>query len=1094
MEIVQFRGKTGLYLEAPPGSASFNLFKMAREGLGSALRQAAQQVARGEGPVKAEGLRVRANGGVREVGFEVIPIGPAERAKDRHYLILFFEARARGAPAAPAAPARVRARGPKAAGERVAQLTEQLADAHQHLLDLGEEHEAAIEEVRVATEEAQSGNEELQSTNEELETAREELQATNEELTTVNDELNSRNVELGQLGNDLTNVLTSVHVPIIMVGDDLRIRRITPVTERILNVAPGDVGRPIGDLRLSVEIPDLEPLLRDVIETLTTQEREVEGRDGHWYSVRIRPYRTADNKIDGAVISFIDVDATKRGLEQAKEARDEAQAIVATVRGPLVILDAALRVVTANASFYESFEVAAVETERRPIFDLGNRQWDIPRLRVLLEELLPRESVIEDFEVEHDFETIGRRTMLLNARRVLSATGQPTVILLAIEDVTERRRLAAALGQLGNDLTNVLTSVHVPIIMVGDDLRIRRITPVTERILNVAPGDVGRPIGDLRLSVEIPDLEPLLRDVIETLTTQEREVEGRDGHWYSVRIRPYRTADNKIDGAVISFIDVDATKRGLEQAKEARDEAQAIVATVRGPLVILDAALRVVTANASFYESFEVAAVETERRPIFDLGNRQWDIPRLRVLLEELLPRESVIEDFEVEHDFETIGRRTMLLNARRVLSATGQPTVILLAIEDVTERRRLDAARTALLEREQAVRAEAESASQAKDRFLAILSHELRTPLTAMLGWSRVLRTGKLDPDRAARALEAIERNTLLQARLIEDLLDMSRIVAGTLRLDGRPVMVAPAVEAALAAVQPVADAKGVRLESRLDVAAGPVRGDSIRLQQIVSNLVSNAIKFTLSGGRVEVHLARRESTIELRVTDTGKGVTAERLPHIFSRFGAAHTTSQSQGGMGLGLAIVRHLVDLHDGTVQAASAGPGRGATFTVTIPLTDERPDEAMEAGGIAASGLASARLPALDGIRVLVVDDDADARELFATILSGCGAEVTVVGTARTALEALEKAPFDVLISDIGLPEDDGYDLIRKVRALAAERGGRIPALALTAYARIEDRATALAAGYQQHAAKPIEPADLAAAVATLAGRAEGERCE
>jgi two-component system CheB/CheR fusion protein len=610
-------------------------------------------------------------------------------------------------------------------------------------------------------------------------------------------------------------------------------------------------------------------------------------------------------------------------------------------------------------------------------------------------------------------------------------------------------------------------------------------TPVTERVLNMAPGDIGRPIGDLRLSLEVPHLDALLREVIETLTVQEREVEAWDGRWYSVRVRPYRTADNKIDGAVISFIDIDAIKRGFEEAKEARDKAQAILTTVREPLVILDAELRVVTANRSFYETFRVRREETERQSLFDLENGQWEIPQLRVLLQEVLPRDSAFEDLEVEHDFPALGRRTMRLNARRVLSATGQPALVLLAIEDVTEVKSI--------ERERAARAAAEATTVAKDQLLAVLSHELRTPLTAMVGWTRMLRTRKLDEAATARALEVIERNTAAQVRLIEDLLDASRIVAGALHLETHPVMVAPVVEAALAAMQSTADAKGVLLKGALDDKAGPIRGDPARLQQIVWNLVSNAIKFTPTGGRVEVRLARRESAVEISVRDTGKGITPEQLPHIFSPLGVVHTSPQSPGGgLGLGLAIVRHLVELHGGAVQAASAGSEHGATFTVTLPLTDEHPAHEAEARRIAASQLVSSQLPALDGVRVLVVDDEADTRELFRTILTQCGAEVTVAANARVALETLVQTPFHVLVSDIRMPEEDGYALLRKVRALDAERGGQIPALALTAYTRIEDREAALSAGYQQHAGKPIEPAELAAAVATLAGRAEPKR--
>jgi PAS domain S-box-containing protein len=407
--------------------------------------------------------------------------------------------------------------------------------------------------------------------------------------------------------------------------------------------------------------------------------------------------------------------------------------------------------------------------------------------------------------------------------------------------------------------------------------------------------------------------------------------------------------------------------------------------------------------------------------------------------------------------------------------------------LQVVADRVGLAMARARLHDAELAARAAAEAATAAKDRFLAILSHELRTPLMAMLGWTRMLRTQKLDPPDATRALEVLERNTLLQVRLIEDLLDVSRVVAGTMRIEARPVMVAPAVVATLAAMQPAADGRGVLLESDLDEKAGPIHGDPARLQQIVWNLVSNAIKFTPSGGRVEVRLARQGPAVAISVRDTGKGIAAEQVSQVFSPFGVPHSSSQVLGGMGLGLTIVRHLVELHGGTVHVESAGPGQGSTFTVTFPLTEEPPDDDAGVHELAARGLGAGPLPALNGVRVLVVDDEADGRELVSAILGRCGAEVTVTASARAALEALDRARFDVLVSDIVMPEEDGYDLIRKVRAREPGRSGQIPALAVTAYARIEDRAAALSAGYQQHAAKPIEPAELVAAVATLRSR-------
>jgi two-component system CheB/CheR fusion protein len=619
--------------------------------------------------------------------------------------------------------------------------------------------------------------------------------------------------------------------------------------------------------------------------------------------------------------------------------------------------------------------------------------------------------------------------------------------------------------------------------MVTPDLRVRRVTPVTERVLNVAPSDVGRPIGNLRLSVDVPDLEAVLRDAIETLTIQEREVRARDGRWYSVRVRPYRTSDNRIDGAVISYVDVDDMKRSLEATTAARDQAQAIIETVREPLVILHD-LRVVTANRAFYTTFHVTPEETERRIIFELGDRQWDIPRLRLLLERVVSRDEIFEDFEVEHEFERVGCRTMLLNARRVLPTAGESPHVLMAIEDVTESRRLAAAEARL--REQTVEAEA-AAGRAKDRFIAILSHELRNPLNAMLGWSRMIRSQKLAPAAMEQAVEVIERNAALQTRLIEDLLDVSRIVAGTLALDTRPLRVAPAVRSILTTMRPEAEAKGVQLEAALDEQAGAILGDPARFQQIVGNLLSNAIKFTPRGGRIDVRLARRGSTVEISVVDTGDGIEPERLSGIFDSFGVVHSTTRSHGGLGLGLAIVRQLVELHGGKVKAESAGLGQGSRFTVTLPVTEEQPDADAEIGRAAARMAAGDHATALEGIRVLVVDDEADARELMRAILAQFGAAVTVAATARAALETLEGGSFDVLVSDIAMPGEDGYDLIRTVRALDARQGGRIPALALTAYARVEDRLGTIAAGYQEHAAKPIEPGALVAVIATLAQR-------
>ena len=385
----------------------------------------------------------------------------------------------------------------------------------------------------------------------------------------------------------------------------------------------------------------------------------------------------------------------------------------------------------------------------------------------------------------------------------------------------------------------------------------------------------------------------------------------------------------------------------------------------------------------------------------------------------------------------------------------------------------------------------EAQESSRLKDEFLATVSHELRTPLTAILGWAHMLRTRQSDGDSALKAFETIERNARAQAQLIDDLLDVSRIITGKLRIDVRPVDPNSFIEAAIEAVRPAAEAKGVRVQSIMDTGVVSVLGDPVRLQQVVWNLLSNAIKFTPRGGRVTVSLERVNSHIEIGVSDSGAGISPGFLPYVFDRFRQADgRTTRQHGGLGLGLAIVRHLVELHGGTVRAESPGEGEGATFKVLLPVVP-----VYQTVGVAERVHPAARdtLPVydcperLDGLRVLVVDDEPDTRELLIAGLGMCGAEVTTAGSAAEALEAFAADVPDLLISDIGMPGEDGYELIRRVRELPPEGGGKVPAIALTAYARAEDRMQALRAGYHMHVPKPVELAELVAVAASLVQR-------
>lgn len=401
---------------------------------------------------------------------------------------------------------------------------------------------------------------------------------------------------------------------------------------------------------------------------------------------------------------------------------------------------------------------------------------------------------------------------------------------------------------------------------------------------------------------------------------------------------------------------------------------------------------------------------------------------------------------------------------------------------------------RETLLASERSARAEAERMSDMKDEFLATLSHELRTPLSAILGWSHILRHGIKNEADLLKGLDTIERNARVQTQLIEDLLDMSRITSGKVRLDIQAVEPVSFIDAAIETVRPAANAKGIRLEKILDPAAGPISGDPSRLQQITWNILSNAIKFTPKEGKVQILLERVNSHIEISVSDTGIGIRAEFLPYIFDRFrqGDASTTRR-YGGLGLGLSIVKHLVELHGGTVWAKSSGEGCGSTFTVHLPVAVvlRNSSNDMRQHPKAFNPIqVDFKVLNLAGIKVLVVDDEADARELIKRVLTDCGADVFTAGGAGEALLLVEKERPDVVVSDIGMPDVDGFEFLKRMRALGPGAGGRVPAIALTAFARSEDRTRALHAGFQVHVSKPVEPSELVATVASVVGRTGG----
>jgi PAS domain S-box-containing protein len=561
----------------------------------------------------------------------------------------------------------------------------------------------------------------------------------------------------------------------------------------------------------------------------------------------------------------------------------------------------------------------------------------------------------------------------------------------------------------------------------------------------------------------------------------------------SVTISPV----HDVDGRVVAASKI---VRDLSAASELEGYFRAIIDSSDDAIVSKDLNGIVRSWNPGAERIFGYTAAEMIGRPIEVLfpPDRRNEEPGI---LERLRRGERV------DH-FETVRVRKdgTYINVSVTISPVRSPTGEIIGASkvarDITAYKQLLLEREDLLERERHARREAERQSRVKDEFLATLSHELRTPLNAILGWSQLLRgravgmAGGATPDPEACAelvegLEVVERNTRVQTQLIDDLLDMSRITAGKIRLDVQQVDLSDVVKAAVASVRHAAEGKGIRLQVVIDPLAGPVRGDPGRLQQCVWNLLTNAVKFTPRGGRVQVSLERVNSHLEVCVADDGEGIKPELLPHLFQRFqqGDASTTRR-HGGLGLGLSIVKHLIELHGGLVRAKSPGPGQGATFCIELPLmvvvpppdTEHRTHPRAQAPQAATVW---ADLPSLEGITVLAVDDEPDALGLVRRVLEACGARVVTAESARQALDLVVNERPDMIVSDIGMPDEDGYDFIRKVRALPAAHGGRTPAAALTAFARAEDRTRALRAGYQTHVAKPVEPAELTAVVASLA---------
>jgi PAS domain S-box-containing protein len=686
------------------------------------------------------------------------------------------------------------------------------------------------------------------------------------------------------------------------------------------------------------------------------------------------------------------------------------------------------------------------------------------------------------------------------------------VLLFGIHLLSQRSR-----GQLERHaawLSTTLRSMGDAVIATDRQGRVTFLNPAAETLTGWARDEAsGKPLEHIfRITNQItgePVENPVtrvLREGIVVGLANHTKLTAKDGTIYPIDDTAAPITDNggRIQGVVLVFHDMseryaaEASMResirarrsaedALREAEDARPVLSAIVQSSDDAIIGETLDGLITSWNQAAQRILGYTAAEIVGKPISTLLPPDHSEDMGRIL--ERIRRGERVGHFETQRLAKDGQVVDVSLSVSPIRDAAGTIIGAAKVARDITQRKHAEAEREQLLAAAEAAKSEAEAANRMKDDFLATLSHELRTPLNAIVGWAKILRSGKVDAEDLEEGLSAIDRNSQAQSQIIEDLLDISRIVSGNLRLDVQRLTLADILDAALASVLPAANAKDIRIHKVLDSLVGPVTGDPARLQQVVWNLLANAVKFTPKGGTVHVLLERVNSHVEISIIDSGIGIKPEFLPHVFDRFRQADgSTTRLHSGLGLGLAIAKHLVEMHGGSIRAKSPGEGQGATFTLALPITVVHPDQPDRVR------VRPKAIDAIDdmcqdsvlaGLKVLVVDDEPDARQLLRRALADCQAQVAIASSAAEALALIEIFQPDVIVCDIGMPEQDGYDLIHRVRANPATKD--IPAAALTAFARPEDRKRSLLAGFQTHVAKPVDPAELTAVVASLAFR-------
>ncbi|MEP1076261.1 PAS domain S-box protein [Leptolyngbya sp. PL-A3] len=973
------------------------------------------------------------------------------------------------------------------------QWTMDLASSIRMLLFLGQGIliSVLVGALRTAQEQAQKSLKQLQASEIEIKTLNQELQHQVDELTVAERTLRAseerlrvalKNAPIAVFNQNTELVYTWIYNPTF----DYQVDQV--------------VGKRDRDL-----VPEKDALLLDrikggVLATGVGVREEVkltiDGEIYH-YDLTVEPLQNEQGVVIGVTCAAIDVTKRKQAEESLWQSEQRFRQLVESNMFGVAFSRANGEMYYANDYFLNMVGYT------REDLKAGRIQWlDMtpPEFRLLDEQAnleLQEFGVATPFEKEYIRKDGSRVPILVGVTLSQEPSDHEQESICFYIDLTERKRVEVA-WQEDKQILDALMEYIPEGITIADapDVIIRKVSKHGQQL-------VGRPLERLEgttasthvddwgifradgIARPTEDELPLTRAVrqSEVVVNEEWVVQQPDGGKISILCNagPIHDAKGNTTGGILAWRDITERKQAEERLRQALQKLTFHVENTPIAVIEWNRDFRITRWSGAAERILGWSSEEVLGKPLADLHFvYEDDMQEVTDVCERLaLGEEPFIFSYNRNYTKNRDVVHCEWYNSS-LRDTNGQMLSVLSLVLDVTDRKQVETEREQLLARERAARTEAEAANRVKDEFLAVLSHELRSPLNPILGWSRLLQTKKLDEAKVTEALKTIERNARLQAELIEDLLDVSRILQGKLTLNLSAIDLSTTIQAAIETVRLAAEAKAIHIETELQPGSDPIVGDASRLQQIVWNLLSNAVKFTPSGGRVHIRLQQAGSQAQIIVSDTGKGISPEFLPHVFEYFRQADSsTTRKFGGLGLGLAIVRHLVELHGGTIQAESPGEGLGATFTVQLPLM-------ARVAATSQRHVLPKQRPNLNGIKVLVVDDDPDGREFVAFLLEQEMATVITVASAHEALTTLLTVKPNILLSDIGMPDTDGYTFIQKVRSLPPQQGGMIPAIALTAYASEFDQQLALQAGFQKHISKPIEPDALIQAIIDLVG--------